>query len=422
MESRLPVFNPDFSFKPATGERFDPKPDEYYESDKNKCVYDCMCFLTDVSGSTNNSNGFRGGSRGRGRFESRSADEDDKEETPKSNTKCIILAEMEAVSNLMSIISNNLDCSGKRLIIISFSSETQLLCNVILDNSKQMYDYALRLDEMIYKSFGGTDLTNGLAMIEKYMENNTLCCIATDGRANNQETAVEKLDDILQKALEMKKLFDLVVIGAGSIKDAEGGSRSEVYGRQTKREHYRGSITVMDHGSECNVVFLKEIAKHKSTRMGIYLPACNRYEELISQCKKAFGEDMKYKRWWTVLDGGSRSYFSDEVQETINYYLKETSYQYIVIKNEYGTYLLSCACEVPYQMHLYGEIPDGKHFVSLTLQSSKIDKLFFKTTGVFEEINDRHKKTVFKTSTGYSLSPSTTPDGFMFRIRQLRCE
>lgn len=288
----------------------------YNNSDqKTKCPHDRLTFVIDTSGSTNDTgNGLR--SHHRGLIDA----------TTTSTTPCIIIAEMNGLVKTMQEYANKFEIKDVELVFICFSDN--ILCkSIILNNSEDLYKFACDIKLHVIPEFGGT---NTLEAVKRAFDDrtivNTLFVIATDGKPTSSDTKniIDYMKETYDKYNRNECILDVLVIGAGSIMQSTGLTRS------ISRHSYNG-------GGQCNIGFLNELKQHAT--IGVYLPACTDFHELHEALRDYFREienGIKNLTWKVRLDTS----VINLPQHINNKLVKVRSAGHILVdKTSFGTYL-----------------------------------------------------------------------------------
>jgi hypothetical protein len=259
--------------------------------------YKLIYVMIDVSGSTFNVGSGSMGRGGRGRVQLEGNDL-----VTTSDTKIIIVAELEAVAHTLVDIANKYIIDNVQLNILSFGSKYYNAISIKVNN-ELIHDIARHLDVIVPFDCGATATLPTLQHLFdefKYNENVYLI-IATDGRpSDSTEDVLLYMNKVYMNFKKNDKLLHITAIGAGSIKKtvcSRGYIRNTHLNIDTMPQlsHRNDSSEYL----ECDIDFLLEICKYCDTSM--YLPACGKYELLF----ETLGNFNRSKLQWKVhLDDG----------------------------------------------------------------------------------------------------------------------
>jgi len=300
-------------------QKFDPELDLSI-SETIKFPYQKIVVLFDVSGSTNNI----GFGRGRGRHMILQ-DQDACSDKDKSNTKFILLAELEGLAHYLNQITKTFDVSNVDLIIWSFSSSHKKCYEIKLKDNHHLNSLILGFPEIINYEQSGTNLLDALKTSLSEIDNDVYfhLIIVTDGQPEQKNLVIDYLKT-------SDKQFDVTTIGAGSIKDSIGGQHRYHFSRKQGDDvinvnsdisseimsFQQMQISKFGGSSECDMSFLINLmltSKHN----GCYCPSFGNYESLIKSANEFFEsldfDKMVLPNFRTILDDG----LSDPLSKTI---------------------------------------------------------------------------------------------------------
>lgn len=323
-------------------------------------IFGQMIVLADTSGSTNNV-------ETRGRYSRRSYSNinviepsNTESDMPAENTtKPITIAISEGIAHTFAELANTFDMTGVKLVLGSFDSNYHQSVNAELKSSKELYDFATQIDSMLVKDFSSTNMTKGLDSAFEDFKKNTLLIIASDGRPDDPNSVLEKLDEISQKFKANSKTFDSFVIGAGSIQESVHGSTNICSMRHNRSVENVSNERMMDRirsnsSAECDHEFLKFMME--KARVGAYSGAYKDYKDLISGFKIFVDQVQTYDPYkdksFHVKIGSNLIKLSDDVQNKIKK-LIDIGGDYLNVQFNGEDYILAIANGVePYQIHV----------------------------------------------------------------------
>jgi len=357
---------------------FKPTLEPYTES-SIKSPYENICFLLDTSGSTNNC-----GSRGsrRGIIESKDKEED-------VITKPIIYAIEEGISNCMNLLANKYNLSEISLKIASFDSDCRICIDKTLSNSNELFQIANNLDEIVSKKFSSTNMSDAIKFTVNDFTKNTLLILASDGRPDNPSAVLVELDKINENFTKQSKIFDMFVIGAGSIQESKYGNMNISCYRNTRTitEDNQEVIKKMQRQTtaECDHYFLNYLIE--KSRVGGYSGAYKDYSDLKigfnSYIEKINDfRPFEDKSFHVKLDNGMIKY-SDQTQIDIVNLLK-TNGKFLLLENGY---ILAITNDTQsYQIH----VEEITNYNSTEVYDTSSDQLYNINRCHIENVDDKN--------------------------------
>ena len=273
--------------------------------------------LLDMSGSTNN----RHGGNGRRRFQQNTEDTEPGAQLL-IQTKIIYLAEEEGLAHIFVELANKYDMTGIKLVLASFSTDCQIVTNIIINSSEELYNLASQIDSLIIKKFGSTDLTNALQLLFTECNENTLFILASDGCPNDCLSTLTMFNNIVKKYKINNKIIDMFSIGAGSIQESINGSKNYISCRGNFNLNYTDPEIISrtkSSSSECDQAFLQSLSE-KVNGFGAYSGAFGDYSQLVLGFnnfleKKELGYDDK--KWFVELDDSLKE-LAEKEQQILN--------------------------------------------------------------------------------------------------------
>ena len=325
--------------------------DELASKNKNKCPWNQLCCVLDVSGSTGNfsDNCGRGSRFSSSRFSGSRFENDDDNENKTENepipviTKPIILAEIECMMHSLLRLMRRFDMTGTKLVLIPFSSSFCVFEYVIQSNENLCKLINEQFRNIPYEC-GSTNLVEPLEFLEKhYFSSNikNLLILATDGQPSNKEKVLSIINNNC-------KMFDLIVIGAGSI---GANACNDIYfrGRRTsiinpesletlvelgalsiKSKNFitnigdrnrLASTTQINSYSECDIEYLKRFD-------GLYVGAYKDYADAINDIDgflDIMNENRQMTKNFNLMLDGKKILLNSYTQDALS------SGQYVII-------------------------------------------------------------------------------------------
>ena len=318
-----------------------------FPASKIRCPLASLYFAIDCSGSTNNSGSRGGGCRGGTRFDPDTVTLGENEPPTTNSTKPIILALLEAVAHTLYNLATQFDCTGVHLVIVSFSSSIHVAYDKIIESSKEMFEVASNLDELVYKEYASTAMELVFDFFaKKECKGRTLLVLCSDGQPNDKVIATTRLDALVAQYKQSCTLFDFFVIGAGSIRESKGG---ETIMCTSRFGGTRGGLTnatiVTASSSECDCELLKFYTE-KATGESYYAPACGKYDELIMAIHdfltKITGSPSQ-SRWTVDFTDAGKGFIdvSPEMNTTMNNLVASGAEFAVYQDPKYGDYVVS---------------------------------------------------------------------------------
>lgn len=246
-----------------------------------------------------------------------------------SGTDPIIVAEIKGVIKYLSRISEKYDVSNTILQIFTFSNETKLSFECMLENNASLELVFSNLISKMSFDFGSTNLMSFLQHVcedEILLSKKTHIVIATDGQPTVGGTVTEILAYIDCIPENIYNNLTMALIGAGSIREAPGGGR----GILSQGNRSTGSLfdlqdneessckledllsLITDGQSECNISFL--LAIMNKMKKSVYLPAYGTFAELEETADKYLQAEMYTAKFYTLLDNGNMVELPPNVQ------------------------------------------------------------------------------------------------------------
>ncbi len=397
---------------------------------------DEFCIVLDTSGSTNNIGG-RGGGRF-SRFGGNSLPSAGASATP-AKTKPIYIAEEEGLGHLLVYLSNKLNLKGKRFKIASFDTTCKVAFDETLKSSDDLYDFACVVGSKLEKNFGSTNLTGAILETVSDFTKNTLLIILSDGRPDDAMSVIERMDYINSMFKKNNKKLYVFTVGAGSISDSVGGTKTSYSFRgfrNTGLKNESALKSLSSSGGECDKKFLEFISEKGF--FGSYAGTYGDYSDL----KKSFAQYLEYiqtftqmkRKPWSVKLGENVVQLQEPVQQCMES-LRVSGRDYaLIFDQQRGYYIYSFGDgSEPYQMHVepvgdyHSEIdyvPDENITVcfpeNITMDEKQHFLLFSTVSGVakckqvvFVAIHPDNSRTYFR--------PDVVIEGNdeLYRVRQL---
>lgn len=263
---------------------------EVYEKDKLIILLDCSFSVISQT---------RRGGRRWYMNQAESQEGASEEVKKKSETKIIIVAEMEGLMKYLHILHTKYNLTGVKICMYTFSCKCErFYTNILTNPSTELKDLCDNFPTLFNIEGGGTYLAGAIQTIEEEITDNSQLIIATDGQPSDDDAKGTKCCSIISKYQNLS----LVMIGAGSISDeSKKGPLSD-----TSVIFRRGSTDVEDFNrfrsasySECNLDFMFNMCL--ASKESVYAPACERYE-LLTTAIDDFLNDLVIKKYAVVLD------------------------------------------------------------------------------------------------------------------------
>jgi uncharacterized protein YegL len=312
--------------------------EELSGTNKSACPWKVVICTIDFSGSTAN---FDNGGGRSSRFQNQ---EDEVVDTSKVITKPIILAEIECTMQTLRMLMLTFNMSGTKLVVQPFSSSFCVFDHIIESNKDLCAVINNNFEDLPYEC-GGTELVKPLQYLAKeyFTENNmSLVILATDGQPSDK-------DGVYAILKQYRKMFNLIVIGAGSIglnatnnlcfrgrhvSDIKLealqtlvsiGALSELSVNviQNVGNKQRSETTLRESFySECDIEYLKKLVNDENVTAGLYVGAHGDYSEAIDDvdnflklvCDSEFNSTKKFG---IILDNMLPKKYDDFVQTTL---------------------------------------------------------------------------------------------------------
>lgn len=293
--------------------------------------FNILTIIVDVSGSTWNPGG-RGGRRS---SRSRFSTETQPEEDTLSQTKVIILAELEGIAWHLVNMCNHYNLSGVKLVIYAFSTHVVNCHEKIITSNDEIYEHVVKnLDKIVKYEEKGTDLS--LAMTTAFSafcpDDKVEIILATDGQPQDKDSVITFLT-------QTSATFNLFVIGAGSIQESLGSGRGLCVRRGDRLQCYRNGeeistdnfVAIDNSYSECDLKYLTDLIVTVKGK-GLYVGAYQDYTDLIKASKEYLDVLINWDIFQVKLDK-SLVTLPDNVNQAL------TNGKSCYLKTQYGDYV-----------------------------------------------------------------------------------
>jgi hypothetical protein len=361
-----------------------------------------IVILIDTSGSTNNTGGSRGCSS-RGGYSSV-----DTTNTPSetiSETKIILLAELEGTAHVLFLLAQKYNLNGILLIILTFDSTVNKYTNTLtLTSSDELVNIANSLPAYVGGMFSSTATDRALktAMLDNEISptfEDTYLILSTDGQPNDKPNTLAVMNDVVAQYSLVKKNITLISIGAGSIQQSATGSAGRYCTRHGDQTEFRANLPSTSSYSECDNGFLINLVS--SVGEGCYLPSFKDYS-VLKQTFNDFLNHTNVAQKWQIDLGDNNQYnwvnMDDEISQ-----LLEINEPLINISNR-GSYLLIPNTNTQLRVSLIDSNEIQKEDIPEDILNmiTPYPKLFYLDSCVSQIISSKSEQLTYSSTFNYS--------------------